>query len=96
MRSYPLPVRREAWEQLQRQGLRLPDLVLSERDHKRNLWIVLKATLSSALHLQSWYALLFALSLMFIVYWGALLSGGALSDRLEYRGRAGDLRNAVQ
>jgi hypothetical protein len=63
----PTATRRGAWKQLQRQGLRLPDLEFSGQDHWRNFWIVLKATGSSALHLQSWYALLFALPLMFIV-----------------------------
>jgi hypothetical protein len=65
----PIEARRQAWKQLQRQGLRLPDLEFSKRDHRHNFWIVLKATGSSAVHLQSWYALLFALPLMFIVSW---------------------------
>ena len=65
----PIEARREAWEQLQRRGFVLPDLEFSEQDHWRNFWIVLKATGSSALHLQSWYALFFALPLIFIVSW---------------------------
>jgi hypothetical protein len=63
----PIETRREAWEQLQRQGMLIPDLEFSERDRRRSLWIVLKAAGSSALHLQSWYALLLAVPLMFIV-----------------------------
>lgn len=65
----PIEARREAWKQLQLQGLRLPDLEFSEHDHRRNFWIVLKATGSSALHLQSWYALCLVVPLMFIVSW---------------------------
>jgi hypothetical protein len=63
----PTQVRRGAWKQLQRQGLTLPDLEFSKKEHWRNFLIALKATGSSALHLQSWYALFFAIPLMFIV-----------------------------
>jgi hypothetical protein len=63
----PTETRREAWKQLQRQGFRLPDLEFAGHDHWRNFLIALKATGSFALHIQSWYALLFALPLMFIV-----------------------------
>jgi hypothetical protein len=65
----PIGARRRAWKQLQRQGLKLPGLEFSKSDHWRNVLIVLKATGSSAVHLQSWYALFFALPLMFIVSW---------------------------
>jgi len=63
----PTATRRAAWKQLQRQGFRLHDLEFAGQEHWRNFLIALKATGSFALHVQSWYALLFALPLMFIV-----------------------------
>ena len=63
--------RREVWEQLRRQGLRLPALELSERDRGRNLLHVLRAAVSSAFYLQSWYALLVAFPVAPAVYWAS-------------------------
>jgi hypothetical protein len=65
----PIEAKWEAWKQLQREGLRLPDLEFSRQDRWRNFWIVMGATGSSALHLQSGYALFLALPLMLIVSW---------------------------
>src|SRR6185312_12661209 len=65
----PIRVRREVWEQLRRQGLRLPALELSGRDHTRNFWVVLRATVSSAVYLQRWSALILAVPLAMVVAW---------------------------
>ncbi len=67
----PIDGRREVWEQLRRQGLRLPALDLSERDHGRNFWMVLRTTVSSVLYWQRWYALLVAFPLAMVVYWAS-------------------------
>src|SRR4051794_39186502 len=65
----PIGARREVWEQLRRQGLRLPALEFSERDRRRNHWMVVGVTVKFALGLQRWYALLLALPLTLVVYW---------------------------
>ena len=49
----PVPKRRDVWRDLQRHGLRLPDLTLSERDRRRMVLRVLRAAVSSAVSLQS-------------------------------------------
>jgi hypothetical protein len=45
--------------------------VLSERDHRRNLLHVLRATISSAIYLQKWYAMLLAFPLALAVSWAS-------------------------
>jgi hypothetical protein len=63
----PVERRREVWGRLQRQGLRLPALELSERDFRLGFWTVLRATVSAAVYLRSWYALFLALPLAVVV-----------------------------
>ena len=63
----PPSARRELWEDLSRQGLRLPPLQLSPEDDRRNFWQVLESTISLALGLQRWSALLLAVPLTMLV-----------------------------
>ena len=65
----PIGTRREAWEKLRRRGLRLPALQISERDNRRNGWMVVGTTVKLALVLQRWYALLLALPLAMVACW---------------------------
>jgi hypothetical protein len=65
----PLDDRRKAWGQLRARGFGLPGLVLTKQDHHRNLWAVLRTTVSFTLHLQRWYGLLIALPVTCVVYW---------------------------
>jgi hypothetical protein len=65
----PIETRREVWNDLRQQGLPLPALEFSGRDVRGNLWMVLAGTVSSALYLQRWSALILALPLMIVVYW---------------------------
>jgi hypothetical protein len=64
----PVDRRREAWKQLRRRGLQLPALELSGRDLHRNFWMVLRATVSLAVHLQRWSAMLLAIPLAMVVH----------------------------
>jgi hypothetical protein len=67
----PMRGRREVWEHLQRQGLRLPPLELSERDRGRILLHALRMAASSALYLQRWYVLLLVFPLALVVSWAS-------------------------
>ncbi len=67
----PLTVRRAVLTQLRRQGLRLPALELSERDRWCSVLHVLRATVSSTLYLQKWYALLVAFPAARAVHWAS-------------------------
>jgi hypothetical protein len=64
----PEPERSRAWEELRRQGLRLPALELSTRDQQRILIQALRATVSWAVSLQNWLALALFFPLIFILY----------------------------
>jgi hypothetical protein len=64
----PITARREIWRRLRGQGLRLPPLDFSRRDHCWNILRVLKATASTALYFQRWYALLVAFPVALVVY----------------------------
>ncbi len=65
----PIGVRREVWAQLRHQGLRLPALEDSERDRRREPWLVVGGTGLLTLYLQTWYAPFFAIPLMLVVSW---------------------------
>jgi hypothetical protein len=69
----PEPRRREIWRELRRQGLRLPPLVRSERDIRRNGLVfgglMLKAAVAWAVGLQMGWALLAALAPGLVAYW---------------------------
>jgi hypothetical protein len=67
----PMSCRREVWTQLQRQGLRLPALELSEWDHRRNLLRALRAAVSSAVYLHRWSALVLILPLALAFHWAS-------------------------
>ena len=64
----PEPSRRAVWDHLRRQGLRLPALEFSERDTRRMAWAVLRGTVSAAVSLRSWAAVLVAFPLALAVY----------------------------
>jgi hypothetical protein len=64
----PVWARRDVWDHLRRRGLDLPALHLSERDCRRNVLSVSMVTLSLAILLQSWWALLLVLPLSVAVY----------------------------
>ena len=67
----PMRERREVWRRLRRQGLRVPPLELATDDLAWNALGVLKATVSIALGLQKWPALLAALPLALLAYFAS-------------------------
>jgi hypothetical protein len=67
----PIEQRREAWEQLRRRRMHLPALELSRRDQLRNLFAVIRATISSALYLQRWQAVLVAFPAGLLATWAS-------------------------
>jgi hypothetical protein len=67
----PRMERRKAWETLRARGLRLPALILSERDQRRNLLDLVRATVSTAVSVQSWSALLLVFPMCVVVHWAS-------------------------
>ena len=64
----PAEYRKTAWRNLRRQGLRPPDLRLNDEIDKRNIWFVLRATLSATLTLQRWSAFWLAIPIWIVTH----------------------------
>ena len=64
----PASCRRQVWSELRQAGLDIPSLELTEREYRRGLFEVLRAAISTALNLRSWWALLSAIPLGFVAY----------------------------
>jgi hypothetical protein len=64
----PIECRKTVWQNLRRQGLSPPELELSDKIARRNLWMVLRATVSTALMLQRWSAFWLAIPIWVVTH----------------------------